>query len=97
MKLIVVPDIEHKMATTLYKDSQMRDDLLNLDKTITDQTIELHELKKQNRKIEHKYLQETNSNSTLLKLMERIAEIDLLRKSLKDADNACASYYNLKK
>ena len=97
MKLIVLPDIEHKMATTLYKDSQMRDDLLNLDKTITDQTNELHELKKQNRKIENKYMQETNSNPTLLKLMERIAEIDLLRKSLKDADNACASYYNLKK
>ena len=97
MKLIVLPDIEHKMATTLYKDSQMRDDLLHLDKTITDQTNELHELKKQNRKIENKYIQETNSNPTLHKLMERIAEIDLLRKSLKDADNACASYYNLKK
>ena len=60
MKLIVVPDIEHKMANTLYKNSQMRDDLLNLDKTITDKTDELYELRKQNLKIENKYLQESN-------------------------------------
>ena len=38
----------------------MRDDLLNLDKTITDKTDELYELKKQNLKIENKYLQESN-------------------------------------
>ena len=60
MKLIVVPEIERKMITTLYKDSSVRDDLLNLDKTITDQTNELLELRKQNCKIENKYLQETN-------------------------------------
>ena len=58
MKLIVVPEIEHKMASTLYKDSVMRDDLLNLDKTITEQTDELQELRKQNRKIEKKYQQD---------------------------------------
>ena len=38
----------------------MRDDLLNLDKTITDTTDELYELRKQNLKIENKYLQESN-------------------------------------
>ena len=56
MKMIVVPEIERKMATTLYKESSMRDDLLKLDQTITDKTNELHELRKQNRKIENKYL-----------------------------------------
>ena len=53
MKLKVVPEVERKMEYTLYKDIQMRDDLLKLDKTITECTNELLEIRKQNRKIQN--------------------------------------------
>ena len=79
------------MEKILYQGSEKKDELIILDKEITHQTDELLKIKKQNKKLETKYLPKPDSN--LRKLTALMAEIDLMQSKRLNAEKFLLSKY----
>ena len=57
-----IPEIEARMANELYNDFEKKAELVNLDRDITERTDELLQLRKQNKKLEAKFLPKPGSD-----------------------------------
>ena len=62
IKTMEIPKIEGRMADELYNDFEKKAELVNLDRDITGRTDELLKLRKQNKKLEARFLPKPGSD-----------------------------------
>ena len=76
LKTVEIPQVAQTMETKLYQGCPKKDQLVHLDREITEQSDELLKLKKQNRKLRVRFL--PDPDSIMAKVAIVLAEIETM-------------------
>ena len=96
LKTSVIPEVERKFANLYQKNGKpnpKRGQLMKLDREITAQISELIDLKGKNRRYKEDKLPQ--EGTTMAKLVQILAEIEMMKVKKNSANTACEEYYGV--